>query len=284
MLPPKCKKEILDIQIKNKISLNSINEIRLRYSRFVSLTCGNKNYIVDHIVSEEEIKNTLRMLCGGSVYAYQKTIKKGYIPFGNGGRAGVVGDVTNEDFDIAIESITSINIRIPHHIRGICGRVLDIFNKYNSGLIIYSPPGVGKTTFLRDLTIEISRGVHAKKVGLVDSRHELDNGLFPPDCMIDTLAGYPKETGIEIATRTMSSDVIVCDEIGSDEVFAIRQSMFCGIPIIAAAHSATFDELCTREGIKVLIDTGAFSHAIGLRRDRCKSEFEYVINFLLETK
>ena len=280
MLPPLCQKSIVETKRKYCLEEKYINELRLRHKRMGSLVCGKQNYVFDYAMTDEDIKNTMRRLCEGSVYAFQKTIKEGYVPIEGGGRAGVVGYIANEDFDIAIECITSINIRIPHHVRGICARVYDLFCENNKGLIIYSPPSVGKTTLLRDLSIELSRGKYAKKVALIDTRHELDNGLIPRDCMIDTFAGYPKSMGIEIATRTMSSDVIICDEIGGDEITAIKKSLFCGVPVIAAAHAASLDDLRSREGINILIKEGAFSHAIGLSRKDRALEFCYEITAL----
>ncbi len=267
ILPPLCQIKIKECLKKTITDEKSINEIRLRLGRNVSLSIGKNNLVIDHIMTESDIKSTLHQLCAGSVYAFQKTIKQGYIPSDFGGRVGVVGNVTNDDYDIAVESINSINIRIPHHIRGISGKIYDLFLNTRKGIIVYAPPGVGKTTFLRDLAIELSRGDKAIRVCLVDSRHELDNGQIPSDCLIDTLAGYPKDLGIEIATRTMSCDVIICDEIGGGEVSAIRQSLFCGVPVIAAAHAFDFTELKAREGIGLLLSEGAFSHAVGLRRE-----------------
>ena len=280
LLPPLCRKSITDVQKKYVLNDTLVNEIRLRYKRNVSLTAANKSFFADYVMSEQDMKNTLSAICRGSVYAYQKTIKRGYIPLPFGGRAGVVGELADEELDVAVETITSVNIRIPHHIRGKCGKIFDLFLKHGKGMIIYAPPGVGKTTFLRDLSIELSRGSNAKKVALVDSRRELDNGQIPSDCLIDTLAGYPKSLGIEIAVRTMSCDIIVCDEIGADEVAQIRKSLFCGVPVIAAAHASSFSELCSREGISSLINEGAFSHAVGIRRGAGKTEFDFEVTVL----
>jgi len=280
MLPPICQKRVVETINRYCLEERFINELRLRYKRNCSIGCGKQNYIIDYAMTAEDMKNIMRYLCAGSVYAFQKTIKEGYVPIDGGGRAGVVGLIVNDDLDIAIESITSINIRIPHHVRGVCAKIYDLFINNQKGLIIFSAPSVGKTTLLRDLSIELSRGRYAKKVALIDTRHELDNGMIPRDCLIDTFSGYPKSLGIEIATRTMSSDVIICDEISGREVSAISKSFFCGIPVIAAAHASSFEELSARDGIGLLLKEGAFSHAVGLSRKDRSLEFSFEIKEL----
>ncbi len=280
LLPPLCRKSIFDKMRERGIDSSFVSEIRLRSGRKSAVCSGRMNIACDYIMSADDIKYTVRALCSGSVYAYQNTIKQGYIPMSNGGRAGVVGDVADASLDIAVETISALNIRIPHHVRGICSRVYDLFKKTNKGIVIYSPPAVGKTTLLRDLAIELSRGEDAYKVALVDSRRELDNRHIPSDCMIDTYSGYPKNTGIEIAARTMSSEVIICDEIGYAEVQAIKYTVLCSVPVIAAAHASSIEELKMRKGIDELIDIGAFEYAVGLSRSGNSLDFSFKIDKL----
>ena len=48
---------------------------------------------------------------------------------------------------------------------------------------------------------------------------------------LDVLVGYPRALGIEIATRSLNSELIVCDEIGEGkEAEAIVSAQNCGVP------------------------------------------------------
>ena len=148
------------------------------------------------------------------------------------------------------------------------------------GIVIYSPPSVGKTTLLRDLAIELSRGEKGYNVALIDTRRELDNGMFPSDCMIDTYSGYPKSLAIEIAARTMSSELIICDELSYNEVEAMKYTVVSSIPVIACAHARDLAELCTRPDMKMLIDAGVFEYAVGIKRVRGSVSFNFITDKL----
>ena len=278
-LPPGCRQSIIKgIEEKFSDALDYVSEIRLRLGRRTAVCCGNINILCDYVMTYDDISRTLREMCAGSVYAYQNTIKDGYIPLDNGGRAGVVGDIKDSRMDIAIESIVAINIRIPHHKRGVCSKLYNLFNQTRSSILIYSRPKVGKTTLLRDLAIELSRGKDPLNVALIDTRRELDNGLIPQDCLIDTYRGYPKSVGIEIAVRTMSSDVIICDEVGREEIDAIRYTVLSSVPVIACVHAKDKNELMGRMDVRALIEMNAFGYIVGLSRGPYSENFDFVID------
>ena len=74
--------------------------------------------------------------------------------------------------------------------------------------------------------------------------------------------------GIEIATRTLSSEVIVCDEIGDYvEAMALVSSHNCGVPLIASAHAGSVEELLRRTGIMLLHEADLFGAYVGIKRD-----------------
>ena len=70
-----------------------------------------------------------------------------------------------------------------------------------------------------------------------------------------------------MAVRTLSPQIIICDEIGDyEEAMALVASHNCGVPLIASAHAASIDELLTRTGIRLLHDAGIFGAYVGISR------------------
>jgi len=86
---------------------------------------------------------------------------------------------------------------------------------------------------------------------------------------------------MESALRTMSPQLMICDEIGSlSDSDAIRESYGSGVPTIVSAHARNVSELRKKEYIKDLIDMGAFSYAVGLSRG--VGGFELAVTELLK--
>ena len=77
--------------------------------------------------------------------------------------------------------------------------------------------------------------------------------------LVDVLRGYPRAKGIEIATRTLSPEVIFCDEIGSaEEAKAILSAQNSGVPLIATAHADSRETLFRRPNIRILYENEIF--------------------------
>ena len=233
---------------------SGINEIRIRANRHLSLTCRGKNIMLSYFVSENDISECVMMLCKNSLSSYMDAIKEGYIPFDNSVRVGVCGNAVCEGNRIVnVNGIKSLNIRIPAAVYGV-GRSL--YNRlyergFNDSVVIFSPPGVGKTTLLRDISILLSRGSPPKRVALIDSRYELCDSRVMREENIDVYSGYPKAKGIELATRTMSPEYIICDEIGYEEADSILSVQNGGVPLIVGAHASSLERL---------VNSGAFAH------------------------
>ena len=246
-------------------------EIRVRCGRMSSLTLpGGINLPLDVSLSREEMDETVNRLCGGSLYAHAETIKNGYISLRDGIRAGISGRAAVENGRvIGVSDVSGICIRIPRFVRvgvsPICELLKD--SGFSSGVLVYSPPGVGKTTLLRQVAMELSRGEEAVSVVVVDSRGELEFGLRSRYICADVLSGYPKAEGIEIALRTLGARVIVCDEIGNDdEIPAICSAAAGGAALLASAHASDMRGLMSKPGIRQLHLGGVFGAYVGIRR------------------
>ena len=59
---------------------NNLCEIRLRAGRPVAVTTPAANVALKAVCSAREIAATVDRMCGGSLHAYEETIKNGYIP------------------------------------------------------------------------------------------------------------------------------------------------------------------------------------------------------------
>ena len=264
--------------------LSRIEEVRLHSGRRVTLTAMGRNVVTPAVLSKSEIERVLTRLCEGSVYAFRDTISEGYITLRGGIRVGVCGRAVMSGGRISgVYDIDTLAVRIPHKSPPLGTEIKRLIAdmSYTRGVLIYSPPGVGKTTLLRSLAVMLSSGADARRVSVVDTRGELSFSLESHALCLDLLSGYPKHIGISLAARTLGSEIIICDEIGSAaEAEAIREAHNSGVPLIASAHAASVKELLGRTGIGVLHRAGCFGAYVGLHRrgdfgfdyDICKRE------------
>lgn len=255
--------------------LNSITEIRLRELLPFSVSIGRNNYTFNQngefssvgdgiICTSEEISHCLERLCAFSLYSFEDTIKKGYIPLENGCRAGVCGEcVTSEGKVVAIKKITAINIRISHQKKNFAGRLFEHYQKCGiSDTLILSPPSFGKTTLLKSIASLLSEADY--KVAIVDERLELfTKGMSKG--LIDVINGCPKAFGIELLTRTMSPDVIICDEISPFEEHEINNAHSSGVVFIASLHARNVDDAARRPFVRSLLTGGGVETFVVLK-------------------
>lgn len=284
-LPKKVSLAVRSFAESLRDGVKDISEIRLRANAPMSISYMNRNVyrfggeIV--ICNEFEVAETLQRLCEDSVHTYSETLKEGFVALENGyrigvcGRAGVTGDSIR-----SIYGISSLSVRIPHPIKGVSKALMPLLlsEERVQSALFYSPPNVGKTTLLRDIASSLSSGNMPKRVALIDTRGEIYMKEMFSEHLIDVLRGYPRAKGIEIATRTLSPEVIFCDEIGSaDEARAILSAQNSGVPLIATAHAETREMLLCRPNIKMLWENGIFRYYIGLSRRSGAEKFEYEI-------
>ncbi len=245
-----------------KYNGDDINEIRIHAGRFTSLTTSKGNYLTNVICSENDIRETVDEICGGSLHAYSETVRRGYIPFDGGVRIGVCGSVSGG----AVRDITSLCIRIPRSVSGVGRSLCKQLIRVGGGMLIYSPPGEGKTTLLRDIAICLSTPPYQRRVAVIDSRGEIYRQNDFRYSIADIYLHYDKADGIELATRTMSPQYIVCDELGSEDAFAVLSAQNCGVPLIASAHADRLEGLLLRPAFAELDRAGVFSSYVGIKR------------------
>lgn len=217
--------------------------------------------------NNEDIRYTLNCLCAGSVYRYADSLKKGYIVTPEGLRAGICGEAVYENGVLSVvDNYTAINIRIPSRYPACVHTVMHHIERHGlCSTLIYSPPGVGKTTLIRELAIRLSQSL---RTAVVDEKGEILPAGMCDECgMCDILRGYSKPEGMEIAVRMMSPQVIICDEIGmADDIPAILSVQNSGVPLVATAHSSDMPSLMAKPNIKRLCDSGVFHSFILLEK------------------
>lgn len=215
----------------------------------------------------DDINNTFSRICAYSIHTFQRCINSGYIPMEKGNRAGICGTAICEKETItAVRNITSINIRIANECKGCADEIIKRFNPLNESVIIAGPPSSGKTTIIRDIVRQISSGYDNRyiKTAVIDERKEISGvsgGIITNDIGItsDVLDSYPKSDAIDIAVRTLSPEVIVCDEISTEyEINAIKTGVNCGVKFIVTVHAGDENEIYSRKQIEELISTFSF--------------------------
>ena len=263
--------EYLPVTIRQKIDLAQnlrkkgpspnlqIEEIRLRSSKPLILKIGQETYITDYIVKQQDILQAFEKICENSVYSYRRQICDGYITIRGGNRVGIVGSAVIDNGQVInINYISSLNFRIAREQKGCSNLVIrEIIDETNNSIyntLIVSPPGCGKTTFLRDIIRNISNGIkeigfQGKTVGVVDERGEIAamyKGVPQNDVGIrtDIIENVSKNKGIHMLIRTMAPEVIACDEIGSkDDVEAIHYALYSGVKGIFTMHAKNIEDI-----------------------------------------
>lgn len=248
-----------------------IEEIRLRAGRYSSCVRGGENITLDLLLDSVGLSDILRSMCGGSLYAYSDTINQGYISLDGGIRVGIGGRATSEgERIVGIYDVSLLCIRLPHKTGRVGFEICKLLDSMDNhyGVLIYSPPGVGKTTLLRGVAAIAASGERRRRVVVIDTRGELSFELDSKSLCLDVLSGYPRRLGIEIATRTLNAELMICDEIGDiDEAMALVSSHNCGVPLVASAHAGSVEQLLARTGIRLLHEAKIFGAYVGIKRD-----------------
>lgn len=268
-LPGQCRAEIERLALCRVDLYDSLSEIRLRAPGRSSIVVGGGNLTLFSTVTRQELGGTMARICRDSLYAFRDAIGNGYLPMTGGVRVGVCGEARYEGGRlVGVSEVSALVFRIPH---GACDCADELFAEWErgigAGMLIYAPPGGGKTTALRALAARIGGGGHPMRVVVVDERSEFCAADYT-ECTVDILRGYHRALGLEIAVRTLSPQVILMDEIGGEgEARAMLGVIKGGVPVIATAHARSYAELVSRKTLVGFLESGVFDVFVGLRRE-----------------
>lgn len=214
------------------------------------------------IASQRELEESLKTMCKDSVYSYTNEIKNGFLTLKGGHRVGLCGTAVMEDEKIVnVRDISTLSVRIARQMRNSADELLSSINNKFNGIILAGIPASGKTTILRELARKLS--LLGEKVSVIDERNEFSGtyaGLAQNDLgFCDILNGYPKAEGLTQAIRTLSPNVIVCDEIGTErDIQAIKQAVHAGVKLIVSMHAGSIDDFSRRKHCMDILNTEAF--------------------------
>ncbi len=263
-----------------------LNEIRFRVKQKIQLVYAGHDVLLDHVVSEQECRVLLELLCEHSVYAKADDLKNSFVTLPKGYRVGVCGSHNCEDGKIgSLTTASFFNYRIARECKGAAKEAMQYISdgKALHSTLIISAPGVGKTTLLRDAARLISSGKYGRKVCIADERSEIagaKDGVPFLDVgeRTDVMDGCPKAQAMMSMVRTMSPDVIITDEIGSfEDANAVKAAAACGVCVIASAHASSISELLERPFVNELIKTNTFDNVLLLHREKDKIHVKRVI-------
>lgn len=243
-----------------------VDEIRMYQGGPIVLVAGGRNISTSIECTEEMLRTTVGELCGHSLYAQEESIRQGYIITSEGIRVGVAGRaICQRDQIERVTDLTSLCIRIPRRFPGAADDLFTYAARDSDpkSLLIFSPPGVGKTTALRELSARLGESHY--RVAMIDTRYELSYGLSC-ECM-DVFRGYPRPIGMEMAVRTMNPQFVICDEIFSEaDAGAVLRCAASGVAVIASAHGRSPEDLRRLGAVRALLDQGIFPTLVGLFR------------------
>ena len=280
-LPTFVRTSLESVILENNIKL--INEIRLKSNSYMRLIADSKNFETNIFITENMLEDILLMLCDNSIYAHINTIKDGYISVGNGIRAGICGKAILENDEITgVHNITSINIRIPNDIVNAGNYIFNLLTKvgFKKSFLLYSSPGVGKTTILRDLITKLEEKDTKFRYAVIDTKEEITAGI-KKIISGDVFLSYPKGLAIELATKSMTPQYIICDEISSkEEAEAILRATNAGVNLIATTHAGSIEDLYAKEIIKPLLNNNIFDYGVGIFRDYGEKHYNFTLTEL----
>jgi stage III sporulation protein AA len=262
--------------LKERFLREQIYEIRVKIQKPILIYSKHGESIINYIPSKENLKSMIQKISNYSLYAYEEDIRQGFITIKGGHRIGIAGECVMERGEVkTIRNISSINIRICREIIGCSDKVMKYIvsgsRVYNT--IIISPPKCGKTTILRDISRNISNGmaqigISGRKVVVIDERSEIGAchfGIPQSDLGIrtDVLDNCLKREGLIMAIRSLSPEVLICDEIGTKgDIEALMMAFNSGVNIITTIHGFTIEDLYKRKVFCGLLDNEIIERAI----------------------
>ncbi|MBR4628228.1 MAG: Flp pilus assembly complex ATPase component TadA [Ruminococcus sp.] len=279
------------LELVRETDRRMISEIRLRAGRPVSLTYPDGSRFLTSagrltmspsnaecvMASAEDISSSVEKLCRFSLYSCTRELTEGWFVLPGGIRVGLAGTVSETGTGL-LRDISSLNFRLAREVIG-CGEEIYKMCGSDAGILISGGVNSGKTTVLRDLCRIYG---NTFKTALIDERSEIasSSGGLPSNdvgALTDILTGCKRSSGITAALRTLSPDMIFCDEIASEEdAEAILSAHGSGVRFAATIHAVSYTDLISRKIASMLLSNGVFTHIVILSGSNSPSQISEI--------
>lgn len=241
--------EFLPVALQNAVKrtgIENVYELRVRADCAVTASIrgkyvyfGENGAVAESknafVYGEREIADMIYGAGNYSVYSVEEQLRRGFVTASGGVRVGIAGEYVFENGKVlALKRATSICVRIPHRVPGAATKIYEAtMKKRMKNVLIFSAPGRGKTTILRDLAEKIAVRTSCN-VLVCDERDEIAScGLLSS---ADVLSYVDKKQAFEMALRALRPDVIITDELSEADCEEVKRAIRGGAYVVATAH------------------------------------------------
>ena len=261
LLPPALRKGALALPEAQRAEGEELR-LRIGHPPALRLPEGERPFAPEP-VTPESLTAVLEAATRASLHAVGAQLRRGFVSAPGGVR------VTEEGGGLrGIRGVSSLCLRVARPVPGAGREILPQLE--GKSVLIVSPPGGGKTTFLRELVRVQSDG--GARIALADERGELaalgTDGVpgFDVGRCTDVLSGAPKAQAAGMLLRGMGPEAVAMDELADEgDAAAVAALLGCGVRVLATAHAVDRAALERRAALRALLERRAFDCLVCIR-------------------